>query len=307
MRNEHIESILYDELYSDEYIGISKIELYRIIDSQLTDSNYPKLTKTEKKWISEKYDGFYFARLNHKNEPIITTNTPILGKLRRELQLDFDETTFIVNLTTDNVDKIINYIKTDNSYIPFARYIFERFKLSFGNIVDIQRNRDNSLLAILIEIDRDNSTQVWRYRYKRDAMLKFIEFILNEDNEFFERLKNGDSILVDDIINYCGTTLVSFASKACTQLFEYMFMENGHGNKFYKNDKFVRAVLPYYLDYYGVEHRFHNKNVSNTIKYSELHDYLDKLRYAAEQRHGAIITREGLDQILWYCYKSFSA
>ena len=219
MRNEHIESILYDELYSDEYIGISKTELYRNIDSKLIESNDPKLTKAEKKWISEKYDGFYFARLNHKNEPIITTNTPILNKLRFELQLDFDETTFIVHLTTNNVDKIINYIKTDNSYIPFARYIFERFKLSFGNIVDIQRNRDNSLLAILIEIDRDNSTQVWRYKYKRDAMLKFIEFILNEDNEFFVLLLNGDSILVDDLINYCGTTLVSFASKSCTQLF----------------------------------------------------------------------------------------
>ena len=67
------ESLLDDVLYSGENIGASKTELYRIIDKQLTDSNLPKLTKEEKKRISEKYDGFYSARLNHKNEPIITS------------------------------------------------------------------------------------------------------------------------------------------------------------------------------------------------------------------------------------------
>lgn len=246
-------------------------------------------------------------RYNTKNKIIgLSTN-----EKKRELDLLIEanslDTAFdknnntIVLLTADNAKKIEDAIKKDNNYFPFANIIYKYYENLVG-CEGIKENKDNSLFAIIREIDRDNSTNVWRYKKNRKSFNEMIEYITDSKNDFWIRLEQGDEKLPDDICKKCGSGLKSLSSKVCKYLCEYA----NFGDNYYINDSFIRAMLLFYLDAYDVNHEKLNTIHSvSTKSYEELYYWLDQLHQARDKKHDDEIKKSELDHIMWYCYKSF--
>lgn len=268
--------------------------------------------KEEKKEsIKRVFDDFNSASLKYSGKrngcTRITKITPALQKLIQDNKLDFDDERNIVKLTKRNSDIIEDLINKDENYYPFARTLYSYF-ISLYGIEGFKENKEKSLFAVLREIDRDNSTNVWRYKH-RSNFNSCVEYISNPENHFFVRLEGGDPALPDEIVNSCGTPLKSLSSKICKYLSEWMYPKK---DNYFINDSFVRHVLPFYLDYYGVEKK---DNKGNTIKgstdidklgYESLFDLLRRLNdVAAKENNGVKLSKSRLDHILWYCYKSF--
>lgn len=195
------------------------------------------------------------------------------------------------------------------NYFPFSYSLYDYFVDKYG-IDYFKKNKEDSLFGVIREIDRDNSTNVWRYKEHRDCFNKCIEYIVNPNNQFFEKLGKGDTSLPDLIVEKCGTELKSLSSKICKYLSEWMYQDS---NKYYINDKFVRHTLLFYLDYYGVEKKANNKLITSSsavdkLSYKYLFTLLDKLNEAAAKKEKQDkLSKSELDHILWYCYKSFNA
>lgn len=235
------------------------------------------------------------AKIKYGNRGQIIEDSEEFSKLIETNNLSVDGK--IVLLTKENAVIIEELIKNDDDYFPFSQLIFNHF-----GIDKIKNNTERSLLGIIREIDRDNRTNVWRYKKNRNSFYTMIEYISNPSNRFFDRLESGDIKLPDEIVECCGTGLKSLSSKICKYLSEFAFEKDDY----YINDSFVRHVLLFYLDYYGVEHlEINSSNAVDTLDYKSLYDWLSKLHNARDRKHGDIITKSELDHILWYCYKSF--
>ena len=203
----------------------------------------------------------------------------------------------IVLLTKDNADKIENKIKIDDDYFPFSKNIFD-----FYGTQDVIKDTNRALFAVVRMIDRDNNTGVWRYGHKKQ-FYKMIDYIKDRRNNFFNRLNDqnkGDTTLPDEIVVACGTEVKSLSSKVCKYLCEFIYQ----GDNYYINDRVVRHILLFYLDYYGVQHNLSNNKVDE-LSYVDLYSLLTKLHNARNAEHNGTITKSQLDHILWYCYKSF--
>lgn len=214
---------------------------------------------------------------------------------KHKLKTDTKPYDEIVLLTRQNADIVEKLIASDDNYFPFSRELFNYYGLQ-----RIKDPNDKALFAVLREIDRDNSTNVWRYGKNRDSLYAVCNYIHNPNNKFFDRLDAGDISLPDDIAQ-CGTGLKSFSSKVCKYLCEF-----AGGDNYYINDSVVRRVLLFYLDYYEVDHSGIDsiRNV-DALSYNNLFDLLENLRNEANKKHGNTIEikKSELDHILWYCYK----
>lgn len=200
-------------------------------------------------------------------------------------------------LTKDNARIVEELIKNDDDYFPFSQTLFEHYGIN-----KIQHNAEKSLFAVAREIDRDNSTNVWRYKTNRNSFYNMISFISNPKNHFFDRLKSGDTELPDCIVQECGNGLKSLSSKICKYLCEFAF----HKDNYYINDSFVRHILLFYLDYYEIKHQeLKSCNDIDHLDYIGLHRWLSALHTSRNQKYKDTITKSELDHILWYCYKSF--
>ena len=204
----------------------------------------------------------------------------------------------IVLLTEENAKIIENLIENDDDYFPFSKVIFDYYGIN-----KIKDNTDKSLFAVVREIDRDNNTNVWRYKKNRNNFHNMILYIMNPTSNFWGRLESGDIKLPDEIVSQCGTGLKSLSSKICKYLSEFAFKKDNY----YINDSYIRAMLLFYLDYYGVEHsELKSIEKANNLTYTELYCWLKKLHNARDNKHNDKITKSELDHILWYCYKSFN-
>lgn len=266
--------------------------------------------KDERKIANKIYDEYVSAKLNYTNEShFITKISKTLEKLINDYNLDFDLDNNIVLLTKRNSKIIENIIENDDNYFPFSYTLYKYFIEKYG-IEGFKRNEGKSLYALIREIDRDNSTNVWRYKNHRDAFNKCIAYIVNPKNQFFEKLEKGDSALPDIIVNECGSELKSLSSKICKYLAEWMYPSS---DKYYINDKFVRHVLLFYLDLYKVDKEVNGKEIDSSSKvdnlsYSKLFILLEKLNEESARKHKQEkLSKSCLDHILWYCYKSFIA
>ena len=203
----------------------------------------------------------------------------------------------IVLLSKENAQIIDRLIKEDDDYFPFSKHLFDYFGLD-----KIRCNEDRALFALLREIDRDNSTNVWRYKKNRNSFYNIIDYIVNPDNRFFDRLREGDNTLPDEIVTECGDGLRSLSSKICKYLCEFAY----NRDNYYINDSFIRHILLFYLDYYKVEHPdLSSCRDVNALSYQDLYNWLAKLHRQRDEKYGDTITKNELDHILWYCYKSF--
>ena len=289
MNNLYEEAI--DILKTD--IELNKKTLTKIIKE---NHNNKKLSEDEKKDITNAFNNFNKATLKYnKNNTEIKDISHILERLIKEKELDFDRTSNIVKLTKNNATKIEKTIKNDDDYFPFFSQIFKSYELN-----DIKNNKNKALFACVREIDRDNNTNVWRYKTNRKGFYDVINYM--SSNKFWEALKKGNPELPDTLVKNGGTK--SLSSKICKYISEEMLKYDNTFNpdSYYINDSVVRAVLLFYLDYYEIEHNT-IKSISDVAKlnYSKLFDLLEHLRQKADEN----LTRNELDHILWYCYKSF--
>ena len=221
--------------------------------------------------------------------------SPILKKLIDDKELEFDNSSNIVLLTKNNADIIEKTIKDDNDYYPFFSQIFKSFSIN-----DIKNNNNKALFACIREIDRDNSTNVWRYKSNRDAFCKVIDYMAKNTENFWDKLEKGQKNLPDTLVEQGGTK--SLSSKICKYLSEELYKKDNY----YINDSVIRAVLLFYLDYYKVSHdSIQSINGVGKISYTHLFDLLEQLNYKVKEKHGVELTKNELDHILWYCYKSF--
>lgn len=216
--------------------------------------------------------------------------------ISNKLELSYGEYS-IVLLTKENAKIIENLIENDDSYLPFSKMIFD-----YLGVNKVKNNIDKALFMVIREMDRDNSTNVWRYKKNRESLYNMISYIMNPDNKFWDRLESGDITLPDEIVDKCGNNAKSLSSKICKYLSEFVFEKDNY----YINDSYVRAMLLFYLDYYEVEHpKLKSINGVNELTYEELYQWLEKLHNARDAKHNGKISKSELDHILWYCYKSF--
>jgi hypothetical protein len=235
------------------------------------------------------------AKLKYSSRKQIIESSPVFDELVQCNKLDVSDK--IVLLTKENAEKIENLIKSDDDYFPFSQQLFNYYGLT-----RIKTNQDKALFAVAREIDRDNSTNVWRYNKNRNSFYNMINYISNPTNDFFNDLEKGTISLPDKIVEKCGSGLKSLSSKICKYLCEFSYQKDNY----YINDSYIRAMLLFYLDFYEVKHdEVKSINDVNLMSYETLYKWLEKLHEARNKKHQCKITKSELDHILWYCYKSF--
>lgn len=203
----------------------------------------------------------------------------------------------VVLLTRQNAEIVEDLINNDDDYFPFSQKLFEYYGLD-----QIRNNSNKALFAVAREIDRDNSTNVWRYRKNRDSFKKMIQYMTISENDFFGKLERGETKLPDIITKKCGAGLKSLSSKMCKYLCEFAFNKDNY----YINDSVVRRMLLFYLDYYRIEHpELEKSNDVDNLNYNGFYSWMDKLHKARNKEYRDEITKNELDHIIWYCYKSF--
>lgn len=93
-----------------------------------------------------------------------------------------------------------------------------------------------------------------------------------------------------------GKKIKSLASKVCKYLNEWNF----NGDAYTINDSVVRAILPYYLAYYGINGSlWENKNFEE-LNYQEFYGIFSELRNKTK------LNNNELDHLIWYAYKNDS-
>lgn len=204
---------------------------------------------------------------------------------------------FVVELTKSNSAIIDADLKANPSYnLLFTKKMFEYYCLKNGGSFP-EHNRD-AVLDLIVMIDYENSTNIWRYKDKRDYINKMADYIVEPANDFWNRLDKGEIKLVDDLNpeqdKIKGPR--SLSSKVCKYLSE---MKNPTKHNYYINDTVVRHVLPYYLSYFGLPMTNKTRTYFDNISYRELFDYLDNIN----NHLGNILNRDEIDRIMWYCYR----
>lgn len=203
---------------------------------------------------------------------------------------------FVVELTKSNSAIIEADLKANPSYnLLFTKKMFEYYRLSNGGVFP-EYNKD-AILDLIVMIDYENSTNIWRYKDKRDYINKMVDYIINPSNNFWQRLDKGDVSLVDDLNPEVDKIKGprSLSSKVCKYLSEMKYSKHNY----YINDTVVRHVLPYYLNYFGLPMTNKTRTYFDNISYSDLFGYLD----AINNHLGNVLNRDEIDRIMWYCYR----
>lgn len=207
-----------------------------------------------------------------------------------------------LTIVYDNLGNPIVELTENNSNIIENEIIYNpRYPLNVQNIVN--DNFDFSNYDLVDEavrtIDKDNYTFA---KTRPGSIEEIVAFITNPVNDFEVKVKRGDTLLIDELIN--SKTInkeKSLCSKVCKYLNEYT--QENHFDYFI-NDSVVRAILPYYLRYYENEEllrKIDTLEKRKSITYLDLFTCLEWLFV----NHSSNLTRSKLDHILWYSYKSY--
>ncbi len=194
---------------------------------------------------------------------------------------------YMYKLTKFNAKKAYNLIKKhykDSSYEVY--YTNEKGGKS------LEKYDKYELTILLKKIAVSNST-----RTPNSNIEILADYIIKNRKEVLKGIKFGDIELVDELTYIDGFSRreKSFASKVCSYLCKLEFKQS----KFPINDNIVRTMLPYYLNYYGVEVP---KKKLEDCSYRELKLLIDELnKKLPETMH-----YDEIDNIIWYCYKDDS-
>lgn len=231
----------------------------------------------------------------------------------------------VLALTAENVDRINFIIDNDSNFRLFSdmdnlksvgRYVADRKETTPWSVDEI--------LHIVTEIDKQNSTHQDSIGVKKDAdnptaknnggRQKTAEYIYNISG-LYERLKNGDASLVNDIAKSLyksdggGRYTFSFASKFCTYVSQALY----NSDEYFVYDKVVSDILPYYAWAYLEKDCYFGRTKSKISKvfgiddkngdYESYRKLIDAIRYRNEELTGYLISRKNFDHLLWYYFK----
>lgn len=207
----------------------------------------------------------------------------------------------VILLNEHNSEEIEKDINNNVNYNgALAELVFDYY-VKEGKIIkeDKVPTTDKKALVDLIRmIDLENSTKVWDS--KKGQIFLMVDFILDSNNNFWNRLEKPDKNLVDDLKDSAiekknsdgDKGPRSLASKICKYFSKYFYNKDNY----YINDTVVRHVAPYYYCYYV------NKNKIIDVekaKYKDLYDVLKEIH----DKSCPSLKKSELDHIMWYPYR----
>lgn len=132
-------------------------------------------------------------------------------------------------------------------------------------------------------------------RTPRETFQIFAEYIYQNMESFYRKLKDGDITLIDDLLNVkTKRKEKSLVSKICAYLCEYEFNEF----HFIIIDSIICKVLPYYLNKYNVDASI-PKNLEKS-SYKEIYYLLSSLKNSLPEN----LSLYEIDQTLWYFFSN---
>ncbi len=214
----------------------------------------------------------------------------------------------LILLNKTNSDKVENAIKNDFAYINYIEIVAESIKAKNGGV--FPKHDKASVVTLVKIIDYVNNTNVWVHCY--NSFFKMVDFIVDSESNFWVDLKKGEKNLVGRLTDYSKgkvyrrgrgekekeekeASFSSLASKICKYFAQYAL--DSCEDHYYIDDKFIRKVLPYYYHYYLGKDIHIARN-----EYIKLYDAMEELRTEISKTDK--LTRNELDHIMWYCYKS---
>ena len=96
--NDRFRTLVEDFVTSDDSIGLSKQDLSKLINNHLKNDGYETMKGEQKESFNKIYNKYNDVKLNHAKQRLIEKPTPILEKLVKDLDLDFDKESNIVKL-----------------------------------------------------------------------------------------------------------------------------------------------------------------------------------------------------------------
>ena len=221
-----------------------------------------------------------------------------------------------IDLYTDGIKNNLAKLSNANSAIVeyevwhnpsykcnFAKRIFDSYCVN-GVFV----RSDDAYFAVLRMIDNDNSTQVWQKH--RSDFYNIYNYIIANENDFYNRLNGGDITLISDLLSQCTCDFLSFISKICKYLNLWLF----NRDDFYIFDYYVLNIIPFYLDHYKT--LYPADYISNNIEdlwlqindrnYEVIFELLTFIHNCRDREFGDRISKDHLDHIMWYCYRNYA-
>lgn len=171
--------------------------------------------------------------------------------------------------------------------------IWERIcKMGRKQLKDRLQRRDFDLVnEIMARTDPGSKSS--RKQLNSAAMIKFSHKWLLEGIQAKEETKNQNN-------EFKPRTNQSFASKFCHYVCRYVFEGKKEADNFSIYDKVLVTVLPQYWEFFGEPSP---KKKSGKYDYKEYSDLIDLIRKKNAMKTGYMISRNGLDHLLWYYHK----
>ena len=232
----------------------------------------------------------------------------------------FEEETFkdntLVRITSDNVALAEAMIQNNSAYIksydrnaaPTERYTgssaywFMQLKKYIDGVC-CEYEYSKLISSIVDALDRENSTHLKADTHGRDVitsriidlgMERLIELLRNPGDDFWL----FDEIAKKTTAEKGARTNPSFASKFCHFACFYLFEGGNEQDNYPILDSVIKRVLPIYLE------RFEIGNIYKIDDYKEYVKAIDAILNVVKEREKVQISRNGLDQLLWYYHKA---
>lgn len=223
----------------------------------------------------------------NNSKDIVQISTPE-NIIEKDFELDEN---YMIKLTKENAQKVRVCIRSDARY---KKSSYEEYYNFLGK--SLERYSLDELEKIIGYIATSNST-----RSPKESICAFSQYIYLNLNTFLKKLNDGDISVIEDLKRVKTPRHEdSLISKICRYLCQLEFEEYN----FVINDNVVRSILPYYLDFYGVDKSLWTKKGKiikfDKLSYSQLHNLIEEVRKQAAEN----LTLRDVDDILWYCYKN---
>lgn len=186
-----------------------------------------------------------------------------------------------------------------------AYWVNELKKVLLDNIVICDEDYYKLISGVISAIDRENNTHLNSDGVGRKTLTdRICTYTKHELLECLKDVEKGCELIkrlskftnpYDP--NKKGRENYSFATKFCHFMCYYLFDDENKDN-YSIYDSVVNRAIKRYIEYYKIDIK--GKSVSN---YRDFLSIIDKIREKAYEETGCLISRNGLDHLLWFYYR----